>query len=428
MVRQAKLQRQVIELAARDDRRATSRWPGGLAEATRCFAIPPLDAAAGQAVKLMSARTRPPSQPSASAASATVAKGPPCCFSNSASEAHPPRHHHHRVDGAGAAGAFQAQGQPDPGCRAAAAGDQHHPIPGASPVTVEREVVNRIEKSLSSISGVDRIQATAAEGYARFVIFFNFQKNMVEAGMRSAMRSPRCATNCRPKSAGRCCNASTRQPIMQLALSSSTLSHATISRLAEDQLADRFRGISGVAVVNVNGSLKRELSVLLKADKLRENQVSVTDVVNALRARTPRRRWARCAAPGRPEHPLAKGKHREPAEFGQIVVVRRRGDEVIRLGQIATVVDGFAEPAGYSLRNGQPNVNISITRSRDASTVSVANQIHASSWARSAKELPKGTKLIVTQDGGKNAENSLNNVIDALVFGAGLTVFVVYLF
>ena len=55
------------------------------------------------------------------------------------------------------------------------------------------------------------------------------------------------------------------QPIMQIALSSSTQSHAEISRLAEDQLADRFRGIPGVATVNVNGALRRELSVLLRA-------------------------------------------------------------------------------------------------------------------------------------------------------------------
>ena len=70
---------------------------------------------------------------------------------------------------------------------------------------------------------------------------------------------------------------------MQLALSSSVQSHAVISRLAEDKLADRFRGIDGVASVNIDGSLKRELSVLLKAEKLREYNVSVGEVVNALR-------------------------------------------------------------------------------------------------------------------------------------------------
>src|SRR5258707_4566986 len=77
------------------------------------------------------------------------------------------------------------------------------------------------------------------------------------------------------------------QPIMQLALSSTVQSFAEISRLAEDVLGDRFRGIDGVAVVNVNGSLKRELSGLLGAEKLREYNVSVTECVNPLRAPTP---------------------------------------------------------------------------------------------------------------------------------------------
>lgn len=58
------------------------------------------------------------------------------------------------------------------------------PYPGASPETVEREVINRIEKSLQSITGVDKLTSTAYEGSASIVIFFNFNKNMVEAWMR----------------------------------------------------------------------------------------------------------------------------------------------------------------------------------------------------------------------------------------------------
>ena len=44
------------------------------------------------------------------------------------------------------------------------------------------------------------------------------------------------------------------------------------------------------------------------------------------------------------------------------------------------------------------------------------------------KTLPQGTVMEVTQDGGKDAENSLKNVIEALIFGAGLPIFVVYAF
>jgi HAE1 family hydrophobic/amphiphilic exporter-1 len=43
------------------------------------------------------------------------------------------------------------------------------PYPGASPETVEREVVNRIEKALQSISGVDQVRATASEGQPQII-------------------------------------------------------------------------------------------------------------------------------------------------------------------------------------------------------------------------------------------------------------------
>ncbi len=52
----------------------------------------------------------------------------------------------------------------------------------------------------------------------------------------------------------------------------------------------------------------------------------------------------------------------------------------------------------------------------------------ARAWPTSARILPAGTTLEVTQDGGEDAQNSLDNVVHALVFGAGLTVLVVYVF
>jgi HAE1 family hydrophobic/amphiphilic exporter-1 len=59
--------------------------------------------------------------------------------------------------------------------------------------------------------------------------------------------------------------------------------------------------------------------------------------------------------------------------------------------------------------------------------VSVANEIR-DLVAEVSKTLPEGTQLEITQDGGVEARNSLNNVVDALIFGAGLTIFVVYVF
>ena len=302
------------------------------------------------------------------------------------------------------------------------------PYPGASPDTVEREIINRVEKSLQSISQVYLIRSTASESSASIVIIFNFKKNMIEASdeIRNSIASVRhkLPVEMREPILRRIDPGT--QPIMQMALSAANQTHAEISRLAEDTLADKFRAIDGVATVNVNGSLRRELSVLLRAEKLREYSVSVTEVVAALRAQNTTAPVGRVKGTLDEQSIRLVGRIESPAEFEQIVL-KRRGNEVVRLGQVATIADGFAELNSFSVRNGHPNVGISITRSRDASTVTVANKIRAV-VAEINKALPAGSKLEVTQDGGKNAQSSLQNVIEALMFGAVLTIFVVYAF
>ncbi|MBK8739982.1 MAG: efflux RND transporter permease subunit [Betaproteobacteria bacterium] len=300
--------------------------------------------------------------------------------------------------------------------------------PGASPESVEREIINRVEKSLQSIPQVYQIRSTSSESNAQIVIQFNFKKNMSEAAdeIRNAIASVRHKLPVEMREPILTRVDPSAQPIMQLALSSSAQSHAAISRLAEDVVADRFRGIDGVAVVYVNGALRRELSVLLRAERLREFNVSVSDVVNALRAQNATAPVGRVRGALDEQSIRLVGRIESPAEFND-VVIKRTGSQFVRLGQVATVEDGFAELRTFSLRNGNPNVGLSVTRSRDASTVSVANKIR-DMVDEINKTLPPGTKLEVTQDGGKDADNSLRNVIEALLFGAVLTIFVVYAF
>ncbi|MFZ6815047.1 efflux RND transporter permease subunit [Undibacterium sp. Rencai35W] len=303
--------------------------------------------------------------------------------------------------------------------------------PGASPDTVEREIINRIEKSLQSVSGATEVYASASEGTAQFDVMFSFKKNMIEATdeVRNVISSVRYKLPSEMREPIIQRWDPSAQPIINMALSSGKQTHAEISRLAEDKLADRLRGISGVATVIVNGSLKRELSVLLRAEKLREFNVSVSDVVGALRAQNTNAPVGKVRGTLDEESIRLVGRIESPEEF-QGIVVKRNGDQIVRLAQVATIEDGFADVNGLSIRSGKPNVGIQITRSRDASTVSVAKSVR-----EAVKEINKdlekeqlGTKLEITRDGGKDAQNSLNNVIESLILGAGLTIFVVYAF
>jgi len=303
--------------------------------------------------------------------------------------------------------------------------------PGASPDTVEREVINRLEKSLQAVAGVQEVWATASENSGRFDMRFSFKKNMIEAsdevrnvisGLRYKMPTEMREPMIRRWDPG-------SQPIVNMALSSNKQSHAEISRLAEDTLADKLRSIPGVATVEVTGSLKRELSVLLRAEKLREFNVSVGEVVSALRNQNTNAPVGKIRGTLDEESIRLVGRIESPEEF-QAIVVKRTGDRIVRLSQVATIEDSFADKDGLSIRSGKPNVGIFVTRARDASTVSVAKAVN-DKVEEINKELEKtlpGTKLEVTRDGGKDAQRSLNNVIESLVLGAGLTIFVVYAF
>lgn len=303
--------------------------------------------------------------------------------------------------------------------------------PGASPDTVEREIVNRLEKTLQTISGANHVYADAREGNASFWIEFSFKKNMIEASddVRNAIAGVRYKLpNEMREPIIRRFDPST-QPIMNMALSSNQQSHAEISRLAEDVLADKLRGIPGVATVQVNGSLKRELSVLLRAEKLREYGVAVSDVVSALRTQNTNAPVGKLQGALEEESIRLVGRIESPEEF-QNIVVKRRGDQIVRLAQVAEIKDGFADISDVSIRSGKPNVGIQVTRSREASTVSVAKAVRemVTQVNKDFEKEHPGTTLEVTRDGGKDAQSSLSNVIESLMFGAVLTIFVVYAF
>lgn len=302
------------------------------------------------------------------------------------------------------------------------------PYPGASPETVEREIIDRLEKSMRGIPGVHDMRTWADEGSAWFRIQFEFDKNLIEAAdeVRNSIASVRYKLPIEMREPVIRKQDPDAWPIMSLSLSSSSQSAIELSQLAEKTIGDRLRGIPGVAVVNISGELKRELSVLMRSEKLRMHNISVSEVQRALQNQN-------LTAPGgRLEGELQDhsirliGRLHSPQEFSNIVI-KRQGDEVLRLGDVADVVDGNAERGYIALYNGHESVGINIIRTREASTVAVSKAVRKE-LDSIRKDLKSGTVIEIANDGGEWAEESLNNVIEALVLGAGLTIFVVYAF
>ncbi|HYO16642.1 MAG TPA: efflux RND transporter permease subunit [Thermoanaerobaculia bacterium] len=302
------------------------------------------------------------------------------------------------------------------------------PYPGANPSQVELEVVEPMEEAFSALSGVDEITSRSLDGFAQITVQFNFSKDPDQASqdVRDAISSIRNDLPLEMEEPLLRKFDPADFPIVSLVLSSETMSPAEMTLLADPGITRELRGINGVAQVTVAGGVEREISVNLRPADLAAAGVSISQVVSAVQSQN-------LAAPvGRVEGDLTeeairlRGRIERPEDFEQLVV-GERGGRLIRLGQVADVTDGTAEQRSLALYNGELAVGIDVTKSKGASTTSVANAVK-----REVEEirgtLPPGVHLEVVRDAGERVHNSVRNVEHALVEGAILTVLVVFLF
>jgi HAE1 family hydrophobic/amphiphilic exporter-1 len=308
------------------------------------------------------------------------------------------------------------------------------PYPGASPDGVEKEILDPVEEAISSISGVKTVMGIAEDGFATVTVEFLFDKPLAEAtqDIRDAISGIRSDLPAEMKEPIIKKFNDTDLPIVSLALSSNTLTPGELTRLADPGLTREFRSIPGVAEVEVPGKIERELTVQIKPAALQASGVGVSELVQALALQN-------LAAPvGRVTGDLdersirLRGRLERPEEFAQIVVAERNG-QVIRLGQLADILDGTEEPRSLALytstetHGSRESVGIDIKKSKGYSTTQVADQV-ISRLDGIKSRLPKGTTVDVIKNRGERVRNSVKNVEESLLLGALLTVFVVFLF
>ncbi|GAB1344003.1 efflux RND transporter permease subunit [Gemmatimonas sp.] len=301
--------------------------------------------------------------------------------------------------------------------------------PGASPEQVEREVLEPIEEAIQSISGVKKMEGEARDGFAQIVTQFVYSKDLQEATqeIRDAISTKRQDLPQEIEEPILRKFNPTDAPIVTLGLSSTTLTPAQLTLLADPGITRELRAIPGVADVSVTGSVKRELTVNLDPQRLLAAGVSVPQVVGALQQ-------GNLAVPvGRVNGALdertirLRGRLDGPQDFMNLVVAEK-GGRVVRLGEVATAEDGIEEQRTVALYNGKDAVGIEIKKTKGYSTTAVAEAILKKVATLDSVMTPQGAALTVIKNKGERVDNSVNNVQEALIEGAVLTVLVVFLF
>jgi hydrophobe/amphiphile efflux-1 (HAE1) family protein len=301
--------------------------------------------------------------------------------------------------------------------------------PGAAPEAVENDITKPVEEVVNTVDGVKIIRSNSLEGVSATFIEFRLDTDMARAVQdvrdKIALIRPGFPRETRDPLVLRG-DFDNAQPIVSLAVTSPTRTLRELSTITDQVIVKRFQNVPGVGQVRVSGSVARQVLVNLRPAHMQAHSVGVDEIIAAIRAANLDVPAGRISHGPTEQLVRIEGRIKEPAGFGKIIVARRANGPVY-LGQVADIVDGEKEAESLSRINGQPGLTIQVLKVQDANIVDVGNAAKAAAEALK-KTLPPDVELKLVYADVDFIEKALNGVKVTIVEGALLTVFIVFLF
>lgn len=297
--------------------------------------------------------------------------------------------------------------------------------PGAGPGDVAAQVTRPLEQIVAGLPGVKDLQSVSGEGVSVIVANFEFGEDMKRREGELATRLQGVPL---PEGAGRpqVVRASFSQvPIVQLSVSSDTVTGAALETLVRERLVPRLSEVNGVASVEMSGGLIRQVSVALDPDQLRRFGLSAgavarfitnTNVSSASGAVVTAER----VQPVRTEYEFAS-----VSDLAALQIAAPDGRSV-RLDQIGTVQITPAPASGLVVTDGKRALGVNVFKSEGGNTVEAANS--AISRARQFERDNPGVSVEPIVDQSDFIENSIQGLLREGLFGGLFAVIIVFVF
>jgi multidrug efflux pump subunit AcrB len=296
---------------------------------------------------------------------------------------------------------------------------------GAPPEEVERQVTLPIEEAFDGMADIDVIQSTSNEGKSSILITLKSGTN-VDDFMRDA-RSKLDQIIDMPEEAEKpeLVRLETRFPVISVALYGD-ISRAYLYDLAED-VKRRLQAIPGAASIGVAGQREWELWVIVDPRVLAAREVSLNQVIVALRENLKDLPGGSVKAVEGDILLRGKGSVPEPAAVSKIALRTNPQGGRLLLGEVARVDRRLEEAQTLGRFNGRPSVNLTVNKSSEASTIEVARLVKEFA-VKLRKELPPTVKVDVFSDLSVYVKTRLETVKSSGFVGLVLVLLSLYLF
>ena len=299
--------------------------------------------------------------------------------------------------------------------------------PGAAPSELETQVTQRVEAAVRSVNGVDELSSYVGEGNSRTFIQFdigtpidrafndvNQAMSQIRGDLPDGILEPQVV---RVDIAG--------GPITYFAVETTDMSLEQLSWFVDNTVAKELLGIEGMAQVRRSGGVDREIRVILDPARMQSYGITASQVNGQLRQTNMNAAGGRTEIAGSEQAVRVLGNAGSAFQLGEQRLSLGNG-RTIRLTDIATVTDSFAEQRNIAKMRGKQVLSFSIEKAKGASDVSVHDEAMAR-LEQIKKDNPKvDFKILFTRT--VYTKEQYSSAMLAMIEGAVLAVIVVFLF
>jgi HAE1 family hydrophobic/amphiphilic exporter-1 len=276
----------------------------------------------------------------------------------------------------------------------------------------------RQEQKLATVQNLRRIHSESEEGQAEIHLEFEWgvDKDAAVIDINTKLGSVRDLPDEAEKPVIYASDSEEYTSVVRMTVLSE-LPVNQIREIMEETIGPRLERIEGVGRVRWYGGSRRQIQVLVDLTALDSRQITINEVREALRNENQNRRG------GDIEDGASRVLVRTVGQFTDLEQIRRTvikngPDGVVRIEDIADVVDGFEEAESVGGTMGKPAVSVSIAKVTGSNTIGVTNRIKAEAERINAEFDESGLELWINYDASIYIWDAILRVIRNLVIGA----------
>ena len=297
---------------------------------------------------------------------------------------------------------------------------------GMAPEEVESQVNLPVETQLNGAPGVEVVRSVASPGLGMVFVEFDWNTDVYRARQLTAEKLQNIQL---PKGITPVMSpiSSIMGQIMMVAVTSDTTSPADLRTLADFTIRRRLMSVKGVSQVIPIGGERMQYQVLISSEKLRQYNLAIDDVDNALQLTNQNTTGGFVDNKGSETLIRNIGRANTLEDLANTVVSNRNAAPVL-LKQVAEVKFGGPIKRGDGSFNGKPAVILSIEKQPGSSTLTVTDEA-LKAIEEIKTSLPTNIHINTDVFQQKNfIINSITNVEEALRDGFILVIIILFLF